>query len=71
MVVSRSEKDMVEIKQAYMEEFGKSLAHDIKVRDLRIRQGCCSPDMSHCRVYHQGDCAGDFKKILLALIGEA
>ena len=47
LVVSRAEKDMVQIKQAYQAKFGTTLANDIK-----------------------SDCSGDYKKILLALIGE-
>lgn len=45
IIISRAERDMVEIKQAYFDLYGKSLAHDIK-----------------------GDCSGDYKKILLAII---
>ncbi len=45
--MSRAEKDMVQIKQAYQAKFGTTLANDIK-----------------------GDCSGDYKKILLALIGD-
>jgi len=46
-VVSHCERDMVEIKQAYIDKYGKSLAHSIK-----------------------NDCGGEYKKLLLALIGE-
>ena len=46
-VVTRVERDMVEIKKAFIDKYGKSLAHMIK-----------------------GDCSGDYKKLLLALIGE-
>jgi len=48
VVVSRAEIDMVQIKEAFQNEYGKSLASFIS-----------------------GDCSGDYKKILLALIGES
>jgi len=47
VVVSRADIDMVQIKQAFLRDYGKTLASFIS-----------------------GDCSGDYKKILLALIGE-
>ena len=47
-VVTRVERDMVEIKEAFIDKYKKSLGHMIK-----------------------SDCGGDYKKLLLALIGEA
>ena len=47
-VVTRVERDMVEIKKAFFDKYLKSLGHVIK-----------------------SDCGGDYKKLLLALIGEA
>eukprot|EP00049_Salpingoeca_infusionum_P007213 m.117292 g.117292 ORF g.117292 m.117292 type:complete len:316 (-) comp13626_c0_seq1:241-1188(-) len=47
-IVSRAERDMVQIKQIFLDKYHKTLAAMIK-----------------------GDCGGDYKKMLLALIGES
>ena len=78
VVVARSEIDMVEIKAAFFDKFNKSLGKMIKVSfsmcmettDFICLQLMLLPVIVTFLYVLQDDCSGDYKRMLLALIGE-
>eukprot|EP00042_Codosiga_hollandica_P034613 m.244013 g.244013 ORF g.244013 m.244013 type:complete len:588 (-) comp54451_c0_seq4:185-1948(-) len=67
IIISRCEIDMTEIKAAFQRMYGKSLAEWIKVRLVApwLSWSLFSPLFET-----QDDTSGDYRKLLLALIGE-
>lgn len=72
IMVSRSEVDMLDIRQEYVRNYGKSMYTDISVSILtkcwiQNRKGWFKVNV--CVFFLQGDTSGDYKKLLLKLCG--
>lgn len=73
-MVSRSEVDMLDIRQAYVRTYGKSLYTDISVSCRYsvfhgLMWGAFERNMTSFMFRCQGDTSGDYKKLLLKLCG--
>lgn len=81
-MVSRSEVDMLDIRKAYVQAYGKSLYTHISVSlpnyVIMTSQFLCDIFVGSFQIYidlfifccvSQGDTSGDYKKLLLKLCG--
>jgi hypothetical protein len=76
LIVSRADVDLESVKQEYAKMYGKSMADDVAVSFLwlivllfEVNPPWGSElNVSQC-FFFQGDTGGDYKKMLLALMG--
>lgn len=73
IVVSRSEIDLGDIKNAFQDKFGKSLEDFISVSNflkkcLQIFLNFSVQTYNRFVLIFQGDTSGDYKKVLLTLV---
>lgn len=65
IVVTRCEVDMVEIKQAFLLNYHKTLA-----KMISVLTNCPLVSVRLLTLFFQDDTGGDYKRVLLAIVGE-